>query len=455
MTEHAELKENKMGSMPIGKLLIEISLPMVISMLVQALYNIVDSLFVAKLSEDALSAVTLAFPVQNLMIAIATGTGVGINALLSKSLGQKNQDEANRAANNGIFLALCYAVLFFILGLSLTRLYFEMQTDNPVILKEGIAYVSICTMLSFGIFGQVTFERLLQSTGRTFFTMISQGAGAIINIILDPIMIFGLFGFPRMEVAGAALATVIGQTCAMGLGLFFNLKFNPDIHINLKKFRPDFFTIKKIYAVGIPSMVMASISSVMTFGMNKILMAFTSTATAVFGVYFRLQSFIFMPVFGLNNGMIPIIAYNYGAKNRKRITKTIKLSICYAVCIMLIGMTIFQVFPDKLLSLFNASESMMEIGMYALRIISLHFLLAGFGIVLSSVFQAFGHAVLSLIMSVIRQLAVLLPAAYILSKTGGLHSIWWSFPIAECVSVLCSIVFMRYVYKKEIAPMKN
>ncbi len=445
------IPENKMGVMPVNKLLISMSLPMMISMLVQALYNIVDSIFVARLSEDALTAVSLAFPVQSLMIAAAAGTGVGINALLSRNLGEKNYKDANATARNGILLFFLTSLLFAVFGLIGSRFFFETQTDIPYILDAGTDYLTIVCIISLGIFGQVLFERLLQSTGKTIYSMITQGVGAIVNIILDPIMIFGLFGFPRMEVAGAALATVTGQLIAMLLGLYFNIAKNKEISINLKGFRPSFHIIKRIYSVGIPSIIMQSIASVMTFGLNQILMAFTSTATAVFGVYFKLQSFIFMPVFGLNNGLVPIVAYNLGAKKNDRMLKSIKLGIAYAVGLMCIGMLIFQFFPHQLLMFFDASDAMLEIGVVALRTISLSFLFAGFCIISTSVFQALGNGLWSMLISIIRQLLVLLPVAFFLSKTGQLHLVWLAFPIAECVSVLLCAFFLRRIFRSALA----
>ena len=448
-----QTKENKMGVMPINRLLLTMSLPIMASMLVQALYNIVDSVFVAQLNENALTAVSLAFPVQNLMIAVGSGTGVGMNALVSRSLGEKDTEYANKGANNGILLGLASAVVFALFGIFGARFFYLSQTSDPQIVEYGVQYVSVVCILSFGIFGQIILERLLQSTGKTMFTMVTQGTGAIINIILDPIMIFGLFGFPRLETAGAALATVTGQMVAACLALFFNIKKNTELHISLRKYRFSPAVIGHIYSVGIPSIIMISIGSVMTFGMNKILMAFTSTATAVLGVYFKLQSFIFMPVFGLNNGMVPIIAYNLGAKKPDRMKQTIKLSIIYGEVVMFIGLTVFQFMTTDLLKMFNASDAMLEIGVPALRIISLSFLLAGVGVVSSSVFQAMSHGLLSLIVSVLRQLVVLLPAAFLLSKLGGLAVIWWSFPIAEIFSGVLSIFFLRYVYRKEIKPL--
>ena len=443
-------RENKMGVMSINKLLITMSLPMIISMLVQALYNVVDSMFVSHISENALSAVSLAFPLQSFMIAVCTGTGVGINAVLSKSLGEKNYDEANSAANNGIFLAVLSYLLFLIIGLFFTRFFYQCQTDITEIIEGGYSYLVVCTTCSFGLFGQIVFERLMQSTGKTFYTMITQGLGAIINIILDPILIFGLFGFPKLGIAGAAIATVIGQIIAMLLAIYYNVSKNDEIKIKIKGFKPNFKTIKKIYSVGIPSIIMGSIGSVMTFGMNKILMVFTSTATAVFGVYFKLQSFVFMPVFGINNGMVPIVSYNFGARNKERMIDTMKISIIYAVCIMIIGFTIIQIYPDKLLSIFNASKSMIDIGIPALKIISLSFLFAGFCIIVGSVFQALGEGVLSMIVSIARQLVVLLPVAYLFSKTGNLNMIWWAFPIAEIASVVLSVIFLKRIYNKII-----
>ncbi|MDO5590835.1 MAG: MATE family efflux transporter [Lachnospiraceae bacterium] len=452
--ESTPIQENKMGIMPIPKLLISMSLPMMLSMLVQALYNIVDSMFVAKLNEDALAAVSLAFPIQMLMIAIASGTGVGINALLSRNLGEKDFNNANRAAKNGIFLAFLSCITFAIVGGLGSRLFFEVQTKDPAIVAYGSQYLRIITICSFGIFMQITFERLLQSTGKTIYNMITQTTGAVINIILDPIMIFGLFGFPRMEVAGAALATVIGQLVGVSLAIYFNHTKNHDIDINMKGFRPHGQTISNIYKVGIPCIIMQAITSVMTFGMNKILLMFSSTATAVFGVYYKLQSFIFMPVFGLNNGMIPVIAYNYGARNKKRITQTTKLSVSIAVGIMLFGLLLFQTCPAFFLStLFDASDEMLTIGVPALRIISISFLFAGYNIVIGSVFQALGNGVYSLIVSLARQLFAILPIAYLFAILFGLHAVWWAIPLAEIVSTTASTILLRRIYRLKIAPL--
>lgn len=426
---------------------------MIISMLVQALYNVVDSAFVAQLNEDALTAVSMAFPVQNLMIAVSVGTGVGINALLSRSLGEKQFEQANKAAQNGLFLGTVSYLVFAILGFFGSRQFYLIQTDDPEIVSYGTQYVFVVTVFAFGLFLAVISERLLQSTGLTIYNMYTQGLGAIINIILDPILIFGLFGFPRLEVLGAAVATVVGQICGMLLGVMFNLRKNKEININMKGFRPDKATIKRIYQVGVPSIIMQSIGSVMVFGINKILMAFTSTAVSVFGVYFKLQSFIFMPVFGLNNGMVPIIAYNYGARNKKRIMHTAWLSIGAAVTIMLVGLGIFHVFTERLLGIFDASEEMLAIGVPALRIISLSFTFAGYGIVVGSVFQALGNGVYSLMVSVARQLVVILPVAFVLARIGGLTAVWWAFPIAEIVSLAMSTILFRRIYVKKIQPL--
>ena len=448
-------QENKMGVMPVNRLILTMSLPMILSMLVQALYNIVDSMFVSRLSENALTAVSLAFPAQNLMIAVATGTGVGVNAALSRSLGERNFDRANKIADHAVFLAIASYAVFAVLGLFFSRQFFLWQTDIEEIVDQGTDYLRICTLFSFGLFLEIACERLLQSTGKTIYSMYTQGLGAIINIIFDPIMIFGLFGVPKMGVAGAAAATVFGQILAAVLGIFLNKTRNQEIHVSFRGFRPNSEIIRHIYSVGIPSIIMSSIGSVMTFGMNKILIGFTSTATAVFGVYFKLQSFVFMPVFGLNNGTVPIIAYNYGAAKPDRILKTLKLAICYAVGIMLIGFAVFQLLPDKLLLIFEASENMLNIGVPALRIISVSFLFAGYCIVCSSMFQALGHGLLSLLVSVFRQLLVLLPSAFLLSKIGGLDLVWYSFPIAEICSIFFSTYFLRHVYKKEIEPLKR
>ncbi|MEF9916443.1 MAG: MATE family efflux transporter [Lachnospiraceae bacterium] len=443
-------KENKMGVMPIPKLLITMSLPMILSMLVQALYNIVDSIFVAKLSEDALTAVSLAFPVQNLMIAVAAGTGVGINALTSRFLGERKFEDANTVAKNGIFLGFMSYLVFAFAGLLCSHYFFTTQTSNPTIVKYGTQYMLIITIVSFGIFMQITLERLMQSTGKTIYNMITQGTGAIINIILDPILIFGLFGFPRLEVAGAAIATVIGQLIAVCMSIYFNIKKNKELDINLMHFRPCPQTIKNIYKIGIPSIIMQAIGSVMTFGMNRILLMFSSTAAAVFGVYFKLQSFVFMPVFGLCNGLIPIVAFNYGAKSQKRITNSLKLGIGMALGIMTIGLVLLQTIPNTLLRMFDASAHMMKIGVPSLRIISLSFLFAGYSIVCSAIFQALGNGMYSLIISAIRQLIIILPIAFLFATFFGLNMVWWSLPIAEVIAALLSTLLLKRIYRLKI-----
>ena len=437
-------RENKMGVMPVGRLLAGMAVPMMISMLVQALYNVVDSVFVSRISENAFNAVGLAFPLQSLMIAVGAGTAVGINALLSRSLGEKKQEMADRAAGAGIFLSLCSAVVFALIGIFLSRPFFMAQAKTvPEIVEMGTDYTRICLGLSVGIFCQFCFERLLQSTGRTTLAMFTQLIGAITNIVLDPIFIFGLCGAPKLGVTGAAVATVLGQFVGAGLAILLNLKRNPDINLRLRLIRFDKLAVQEIYRVGVPSIIMQSIGSVMTFGMNKILFVFTPTATAVFGAYFKIQSFIFMPVFGLNNGMVPIISYNYGAARLDRVKRTVKLTICTAMCIMTAGFAVFQLAPATLLSLFDASAEMTAIGVPALRIISISFLLAGFCIIAGSVCQAIGNPMYSMVVSICRQLVVLLPAAWLLAQTGRLELVWWAFPIAEIASVTLSAVFLR------------
>ena len=449
----APVTENKMGTMPVGKLLFNMSLPMMISMLVQALYNIVDSIFVAKLSENALTAVSLAFPLQTLLIAVGTGTGVGMNALISKSLGERDFKKANKIADNGMFLYALSYLVFLILGLTVVKPFYASQIGNAdvEIMELGIDYLSTVMMFSVGLFAQIYFERLLTSTGKTIFSMTSQLCGALTNIVLDPILIFGLLGAPKMGVTGAALATVIGQCVAGIIACVCNHKFNHEISLNLKGFTPDPQIIGHIYAIGIPSIIMQSIGSIMTYCMNRILITFSSTATAVFGVYFKLQSFFFMPVFGLNNGITPIIAYNYGAKQRKRMIKTIKLSLLVSFCLTFIGFLSFEGIPQVLLGMFNASEDMLIIGVPALRIIGIHYLIAWFCIIIGTVFQALGKAVFSMIVSIMRQLVALIPAAYILAKIGGLHAVWWSFPIAELISLAVTLFFFTKIYRSTIS----
>lgn len=452
------IRENKMGTMPINKLVLSMSLPMMASMLVQALYNIVDSIFVSRIpeiGEQMLGSVSLAFPLQMLMIAVGGGTMVGVNALLSKRLGEKNFEGANRIANNGIFLSLCSYMLFLLIGLFAVPAFINVQTDNAVMADGAIVYLQIVQCVSVGLFGQFIFERLMQSTGKTVLSMITQGIGAIVNLIFDPILIFGVesLGIPAMGIAGAAIATVMGQLVAAVLGLLLNLKLNREIEINPIKYRPDIASIGAIYKIGVPSIIMQSIGSVMTVGMNTILLGFEAigeTAVTVFGAYFKLQSFIFMPVFGLNNGIVPIVSYNYGAGKRERMVKTIKVSCIYAMLLMIVGIAAMWIFPKQLLMMFDASEAMLEIGTTALRFISLSFIFAGYCITVGSVFQALGNGMYSLITSATRQLAVLLPAAFLFSLTGNVDLVWLSFPIAEIASVLLSTFFLVRIYNKVI-----
>ena len=442
------LRENKMGTMPENKLLLSMAVPMMISMLVQALYNIVDSIFVSRICEDALTAVSMAFPWQNIVIAIAVGFGVGINALLSRALGQKNAERVNQVAINGLLLALLSYLLVLVAGLIGIRAYMRTQTDIESIVNYGITYLNICILCSFGVFIEITFERFLQATGRTVYSMITQLTGAITNIILDPILIFGLLGFPKLGIAGAAWATVIGQCVGAVVAVTLNHFKNPEVHLRLRHIRPNGRLMGEITAISIPSIIMSCISSLTCFVMNMILIAYSSTAVAVFGVYFKLQSFVFMPVFGLNNGMVPIIAYNYGAQKPERIHKTIRLGMAYAVAIMAVGLLVFQLIPKQLLLMFDASDAMLGIGAPALRIMSLAFVFAGVGIASSSACQAFGYSVYSMLISIARQIVVLIPAAYLLSLTGVLRSIWFAFPIAEIVSLFLSLFFLRTTLKK-------
>ena len=444
-------QENKMGVMPVKKLIISMSLPMMISMLVQAMYNIVDSVFVSMLSEEALTAVTLAFPIQNLMIAVGSGTGVGINALLSRSLGEKNFDRADDAANNGIALAIVSYILFILIGLAVVKPFISSQTSNPLIREYGITYTSIVCFLSIGVFFQITFERLLQATGRTLYSMVSQITGAVINVIMDPILIFGLAGFPKLGIAGAASATIFGQIVASCIGLFLNRKYNNDIRLSLKSvLHPKAAVIKQIYFVGVPSILMMSIGSIMTYMMNRILEAFSSTAVAVFGAYFKLQSFVFMPVFGLNNGLIPVMAYNLGAAKEKRIREALRFSLVVAVCIMSAGAVLFELIPAQLLAIFSASDSMIAIGVPALRTIALCFPFAAVAIILGSVFQAFSCSIYSLIVSMCRQLVVLIPSAWLLAQTGRVENVWWAFLLAEFMSLVVTLFFFRRVWRKVV-----
>ena len=447
--------ENKMGVMPAGKLLLNMAMPIVISMIVQALYNVVDSIYVSQISESAVTALSLAFPVQNLQIGFAVGIGVGVNSLLSKSLGEKNQEMANRTAGNGIVLALAASALFMIFGFFGSRPYYELQSEVAETVEGGTAYTSICCIFTLGAFVGVLGERLLQATGRTVYTMISQGTGAVINIVLDPVFIFGVewLGIPAMGVAGAAVATVIGQWAGAVLVIIFNLKYNPEVHLGLKYLKIDGTVVKAIMTVGVPSVVMNGIGSVMNFGMNQILQGFHETATGVFGIYFKLQSFFFMPLFGLNNATISIVAYNYGARKPERITKTLKIAVCSALCFMLLGLAVFQLFPDLLLDLFNPSEAFLIMGRKALRVISWCFPVAAVCIALGASFQALGDGIYSTIVSLCRQLIVLLPVAYLLSLTGEVNNVWWAFPVAELMSLLVTGICFIRIYRQKISPM--
>ena len=449
----ATLQENKMGVMPVGKLLVNMALPMIISMLVQALYNVVDSIYVSQISESAVTALSLAFPVQNLQIGFAVGIGVGINSLLSKSLGEKNQEAVNKAAGNGMVLMLIVTVAFMLFGFFGVRPYYEMQSDVTETVEGGIAYTSICCIFVLGSFMQILSERLLQSTGRTVLSMITQATGAITNIILDPIFIFGWFGLPAMGVAGAAIATVIGQFAGALLGLYFNEKFNPEVQFGRRYAKLDPATVKSILTVGIPSIIMNGIGSVMNFGMNQILQGFTETATGVFGIYFKLQSFFFMPLFGLNGATISIIAFNYGARKPQRITKTLKLACGSALVLMTTGMLVFQLFPDLLLGMFNPTALFLEIGRVALRTISLSFPVAAVCIVLGATFQALGNGIYSTITSICRQMLVLLPVAYLMSLTGDVNKVWLAYPIAEIVSGAATAFFFLRIYRQKIKPL--
>ena len=447
------LQENKMGVMPIGKLLANMALPMILSMLVQALYNVVDSVYVSQVSESAVTALSLAFPVQNMQIGFAVGIGVGVNSLLSKSLGEKNQEAANRAAGNGMVLMFIVTAVFMIFGLFFTRPYYEMQSTVTETVEGGIAYTSICCIFSLGIFMEILGERLLQSTGRTVYTMITQCIGAILNIILDPIFIHGWFGIPAMGVAGAAVATVIGQWIAALLALYFNEKHNPEVQFGKRYAKLDGKTVKAILTVGIPSIVMNGIGSVMNFSMNQILQGFTETATSVFGIYFKLQSFFFMPLFGLNNATISIIAFNYGARKPERITKTLKIAVSTALCLMTAGLLVFQLVPDLLLGLFNPSEEFLVIGRAALRTISWSFPVAAVCIAIGASFQALGNGIYSTITSLCRQMFVLLPVAYLMSLSGNVNLVWLAYPIAEVISGGITCFFFIRIYRQKIKPL--
>ena len=463
MKRHDQPRENKMGVIPIPQLLVSMAVPLMLSMLVQACYNIVDSAYVSRFTEgaltaqDALTAVSAAFPIQSVMIAVSTGTGVGMNAMLSRSLGEKKFDEASRAANNGAFLAICSALVFVVVGFFIARpFYYSQYPLSPAIVDSGVEYLTIVTTFSLGLFFQIMFERMMQGTGLSFYTMVTQMSGAVTNIILDPFFIFGIGPFPRMGVAGAAVATVIGQHVGAAIGIYLNRRYNTEIHVSLREiFHPSARVIKRIYYVGVPTMVMGSIGSIMYYGMNRILAGFDYAASAVFGVYFKLQSFFFMPVFGLNNAIVPIVAYNYGAQKRSRMIQCLKTGILLAAAIMGVGTLVFETAPAFLLGLFNADEVMLSIGIPAIRIIGIHFPVAAVCIVLGSTFQALGKATYSACVSIARQLVVLLPAAYILSRVGGLHAIWWAFPMAEIMSLCITSFFFRRIYRTIISRVED
>ena len=452
------LRENKMGTMPIGKLLLNMATPMIMSMLVQALYNVVDSVYISRYSQDAVTALGLAFPVQNVQIGCAVGIGVGVNSMLSKSLGEGNREKANQVAGNGIFLALVATVIFMLFGAFGTKFYYGMQSANDAILHNGIRYTTICCVFTLGIYFEVLFERMLQATGRTFYTMITQGVGAVINIIFDPIFIFGVewLGIPAMGAAGAAIATVGGQWAAAALALIFNLKCNPDVKLQLKNILPKWNIIRPVMSIGVPSIIMNSVSSVMNFSLNQILLGFENvgeTATAVFSIYYKLQSFFFMPLFGLNNATISIVAFNYGARNPKRITKTLKIAVGAALCFMVTGLLVFELIPDLLLSIFALEGTFAELGRVALRIIAIHFPIAAVCIALGASFQALGNGIYSTITSLCRQMLVLLPAAYLLSLSGDVNMVWWAFPIAELMSLVATTFFFVRIYRKKVKPL--
>ena len=444
---------NKMATMPIGKLLLNMAVPLVISMLVQALYNVVDSVYVSRVSESAVTALSLAFPVQNLMIGFATGIGVGVNSILSKSLGENNHERANRSAGNGFLLVAIVVACFMLFGAFLAKPYFNMQSDVQETIDGGASYLAIVTIFSLGSFVEILCERLLQASGRSFYSMITQATGAIINIILDPIFIFGYFGLPAMGIAGAAVATVIGQWVAALVALFLNLRYNTDLKLSREDFKFDNYVLGNILGVGIPSVIMVGIGSIMNFGMNQILQGFSETATGVVGIDYKLQSFFFMPLFGINNATISIVAFNYGARKPKRIMGTVKLAACGGLCIMLIGLAAFQLIPNILLDLFNPSPEFMEMGITALRIISICFPVAAVCIITGSTFQALGNGIYSTIVSLCRQLLVLLPAAYLLSLSGNVNLVWWSFPIAEVMGLTITMILFSKLYRQKIKPL--
>lgn len=449
------MESNKMGSMEIKKLIMTMSLPIMISMLVQALYNIVDSMFVARVSMEALTAVSLCYPVQMILVAVACGTGVGINALLSRFLGEKRVNDASQVALHGILLALVNGLIFALLGIFFSEAFLKLFTDDPQILEMGIRYMQICMIFSFGIFVQITYERIMQATGNTVYNMIIQGIGALINIIFDPILIFGYFGIPAMGVAGAAIATVMGQMVAMVLGVYITKHKMHDIHLRMRSFQFNVPLIKNVYRIAIPAIMMQSIMSLMTVFMNMILVGFSTLAVSVFSIYFKLQQFVFMAVSGMNNALIPIISYNYGAKKKERILDSIHFALFIACVIMLVGTMIFQLFPEQLLFLFDAKQDMLAIGVPALKIISISFLFAGVSLVLCSVFQAVDHGGKSLLITLLRQMVLLIPMAYVLATLFGIKVNWWAFPITEGLCCILSLWLLRVVKQKTILQIKT
>jgi putative MATE family efflux protein len=448
-----EIPENKMATMPTGKLLFSMSLPLMLSMIMEALYNVVDSLFIARVSEKALTALTLAFPVQLLVVSVTVGTGVGINALLSRQLGAKNRRGVDRTAINGVFLAALTWLLFLAFGLFLTKPYFAWQTADPEIYQAGVEYLSICMIFSFGSVGQILFQRLLQSTGRTGLSMVSQLVGALFNIIFDPILIFGLLGFPKMGVSGAAIATVAGQIIAMGIALFFNTTKNKDVHLRFRSFRPDIRVIGEIYRVGAPAIVNQSLNSLMAFGVNFILIGLSATAVAAFGIYLRIQNFVFMPAFGVNNGVIAIGAFNYGARNKRRIDETVKYGIIIAGTILVTGTVLIQALTVPILKLFDASDTLMDVGSAALRIISLSYIFVAFTLIMHGVCQALGNGLYSLIITLMRVVVVLLPVLFLFVKLFALHQIWWAFVLAEGVSAVAGAFLLKHIYHRKVSPL--
>ncbi|MBQ4611410.1 MAG: MATE family efflux transporter [Clostridia bacterium] len=442
--------QNKMGYIPVPGLILKMSLPMMVSMLVLATYNVVDSIFVSRISENALTAVSLVFPFQMIITAVAVGTGAGANSLIARRLGAQDQESADRAANNALFLSVASGLLFLVFFSLLTPALIGIFKPEAEIASLAVTYLSWVGIPAVFACVQVMEEKILQATGNTLHSMVIQLVGAVFNLIFDPILIFGLLGFPALGVAGAAIATVGGQLAGMILGAFLILNKKCLVKINFRGFRPCPDTIKDIYVVGIPSIFLQMVGSVMNVGLNKILISFTPTAVSVMGVYFKLQSFVFMPVFGLNSGTMPIIGYNFGARSKKRVMEALKYGALYAFCIMIVGLCLFQFCAPFMLQLFDASPTMLEIGVPALRTISLCFPLAALGIMLSSLFQAIGNGRLSFLMSALRQLIILLPAAYVFSRLWGLGAVWYAFPVAEVISLVFAVIMLVKVYNAQI-----